>query len=115
MTAGYSFPSSARLTRKTDFDRVFRGPDTRLRIEPLRLLAVPNRMGGARLGLVVPKRVLKRAVDRNRVKRQLRESFRLARPKLPAWDIVVIVFAPGNTRRAADKLWQKAQKVQKVQ
>lgn len=109
MTAGYPFPRLARLTRKTDFDRVFRAPDTRLRIEPLRLLAVPNRMGGARLGLVVPKRVLKRAVDRNRVKRQLRESFRVARPRLPAWDIVVIVFAPGNARRAADKLWLKVQ------
>jgi len=66
-------------------------------------------MDGARLGLVVPKRILKRAVDRNRAKRQIRESFRLARPELPAWDIVVLVTGVGNVRAAADQLWQRVQ------
>ena len=75
---------------------------------PLRLLAVPNRMHGARLGLVVPKRVLKRAVDRNRAKRQIRESFRLARPGLPAWDIVVVVTRVGDVRRSVDRLMERA-------
>lgn len=80
-----------------------------MRQGPLRLLARPNRMDGARLGLVVPKRILKRAVDRNRAKRQIRESFRLARPELPAWDIVVLVTGVGNVRAAADQLWQRVQ------
>ncbi len=43
----------------------------------------------ARLGLVVGKKQLKRAVDRNRVKRVVREQFRLRRPSLPAVDLVV--------------------------
>lgn len=88
---------------------MFARPPTRMRQGPLRLLALPNRMHGARLGLVVPKRVLKRAVDRNRAKRQIRESFRLARPGLPAWDIVIIVTGIGDVRQAADQLWQRAQ------
>lgn len=43
----------------------------------------------ARLGLVVGKKLLKRAVDRNRVKRVVREQFRLRRAGLPAVDLVV--------------------------
>jgi len=42
----------------------------------------------ARLGLVVGKKFLKRAVDRNRCKRVLREQFRLRRAGLPAVDLV---------------------------
>lgn len=43
----------------------------------------------ARLGLVVGKKLLKRSVDRNRVKRIIREQFRLQRETLPACDLVV--------------------------
>lgn len=43
----------------------------------------------ARLGLAISKRCSKRAVDRNRIKRLIRESFRRARPGLPPVDIVV--------------------------
>ena len=43
----------------------------------------------ARLGLVVAKKLLKRAVDRNKVKRVVREQFRLRRAGLPAVDLVI--------------------------
>jgi len=36
-----------------------------------------NKFGSGRLAIAVPKKILKRAVDRNRVKRVIRESFRL--------------------------------------
>ena len=42
-----------------------------------------------RLGLVVAKKVAKRAHERNYMKRVLREWFRLHKPQLPAQDIVV--------------------------
>ena len=48
-------------------------------------------MRRARLGLIVGKRVDKRAVARNRIKRELREAFRLQKAQLPALDIVVQV------------------------
>lgn len=108
MTSAYGFPRTARILRRSEFDRVFAKPKTRMRQGPLRLLAVPNRMRGARLGLVVPKRILKRAVDRNRTKREIRESFRLARPTLPAWDIVVVLTARGDVRDSAEELWERA-------
>ena len=50
----------------------------------------------ARLGLIVSKRMLPRAVDRNRAKRVIRESFRHA-VELPAMDIVVRVAVPAAT------------------
>ena len=49
----------------------------------------PRPEGEARLGLVVGKKQLKRAVDRNRVKRIVRENFRLQRANLPAFDLVI--------------------------
>ena len=51
--------------------------------------------GGARLGLTVP-RAIGGAVVRNRIKRRLREAFRMRRSEFGAqWDIVL------NPRRAA--------------
>jgi ribonuclease P protein component len=46
----------------------------------------------ARLGLTMARRVAKNAVDRNRLKRLARESFR-TQPSLPAWDFVVLAKA----------------------
>lgn len=44
---------------------------------------------GPRLGLIIAKRFLPRAVDRNHLKRLIRESFRAQRPELPPTDIIV--------------------------
>lgn len=54
------------------------------------VLAVQSETETARLGLVVAKRNARRAVDRNRIKRLVRESFRLHRLELPPLDIVVL-------------------------
>lgn len=48
----------------------------------------------ARLGLIVPKRILSRSVDRNRIKRILREWFRSQHDRLQGKDCVVRVTAP---------------------
>ncbi len=54
----------------------------------------------ARLGLIIAKRQLKRAVDRNLVRRLIREHFRLLRPQLPARDLV---FRLANRPEALDR------------
>ncbi|MBS1141185.1 MAG: ribonuclease protein component [Proteobacteria bacterium] len=59
----------------------------------------------ARLGLVVGKKLLKRAVDRNLVKRIVREQFRLRRAGLPPVDLVVRLAtkpAPLDRRQVAE-------------
>jgi ribonuclease P protein component len=66
------------------------------------VMARPNQVGYPRLGMVVAKRLLARAVDRNRVKRCVRESFRQVLPDLPACDFVVRLIAkpvPGDEAR----------------
>ena len=90
-TAGEGFPRQVRLDRSRDYQRVFRSATVRGRHGALRLSAVANRMHTARLGLIVGKRALPRAHERNRARRVLRETFRRRRRGLPAMDIVVQV------------------------
>jgi ribonuclease P protein component len=52
-----------------------------------------NPLGVPRLGLIVPKRVFPRAVDRNRMKRVLRELFRAQQARLGSCDILIRVTA----------------------
>lgn len=56
------------------------------------MLGRSNARDIARLGLTISRRVAKRAVDRNRLKRLARESFRMQKA-LPAWDFVVMAKA----------------------
>ena len=68
----------------------------------------PDGENGARLGLVIGKKFVRRAVDRNQVKRVVRERFRCLRGDLPAVDVVVrlMVKSPRMDRKmlAADAL-----------
>ena len=52
--------------------------------------------------MIVAKRVLKRAVDRNETKRQIREAFRRRRSKLGDLDIVIQVGASPRNRDVLD-------------
>ena len=98
---GQALGRERRLGRPGEFDAVLQAPSVRLRRGPLWLAARPTDAGQARLGLIVGKRLLRRAVDRNRTKRLIRESFR-QRGDLPAMDIVVrVVGVRGKSRGAA--------------
>ncbi|MCY4026260.1 MAG: ribonuclease P protein component [Acidobacteria bacterium] len=101
MDSRRDFARASRLLRKKQFDEVLRGASVRTRRGPLRLAARDNELEMARLGLIVGKRMLRRAVDRNRTKRVIRESFRQA-GGLPAMDIVVHVAVPAAEVTAAD-------------
>ncbi|HVS24424.1 MAG TPA: ribonuclease P protein component [Gammaproteobacteria bacterium] len=83
-----AFSSRQRLHNPREFGRVFADP-VRSSDRFFTVLARANERGVARLGLTIARRVAKRAVDRNRLKRLARESFRTQR-SLPAWDFVVL-------------------------
>lgn len=85
----FGLPRSARLTRATEFRRVY-GRGQRARGRWLVVVALRRRAPGHRLGVAVSKEH-GRAVRRNKIKRILREAFRLERPELPgAFDVVLI-------------------------
>ncbi|GBD11493.1 Ribonuclease P protein component [bacterium HR23] len=76
-----------RLSRKRDFEFLHRrGRTYHGRFLSLRL--VRNNLGEVRVGFALAKR-LGKAVERNRLKRRLREGLRLS-PITPGWDILVI-------------------------
>jgi ribonuclease P protein component len=66
--------------------------------------AVATRMQSARLGLVVGKRALRRAHERNRAKRVLRDTFRRQREALPPMDIVILVTGDAGNRAFRESL-----------
>ncbi len=84
------FARRYRLTKTDEFSSVF-GFRRAIRGKLLMLHYQPRPAGqvSARLGLVVGKKLLKKAVDRNCLKRIVREQFRLQRSGLPACDLIV--------------------------
>lgn len=94
------FPRSARLLRPADFKQVLEGGKRR-RSTSFTGIERASSVGEARLGITASKKSLRRSIDRNRFKRIVRESFRLA-PALPAFDVVIMATpaARSTDRRA---------------
>lgn len=110
MPATRQFPRSARLLGGAQFKRVF---DQR-KAHANKLFRVHYAPAdAARLGIAVSRRVSLRAVVRNRIRRQIRESFRLNRAELAAMDYVVVAKPDAahatrpELRAALDQLWQR--------
>ncbi len=83
------FQKRARLLKPAEFSRVFKKA-YRSSDRLLTILAAPNDLTYPRLGLAISKKHARRAVDRNRIKRIVRESFRLHQKILPNADFVVM-------------------------
>lgn len=82
------FPRSARVRTRAEYAVVF--DDSRRCADPLMSLHLRKHEGPARLGMAVSRKVDKRAVGRNRIKRVLRETYRQLLPSLPGGDYVVV-------------------------
>ena len=72
---------------------MFRG-GRRFEASRLQLLAMPTTAASGRVGYVIGKKLLGRAVDRNRLKRMLREAVRNRRPAMNAFDLVIRLRQP---------------------
>lgn len=86
----FFFRPKHRLLNKVDFSQVFDQVDHRIGKGPILLLARKNQLEHPRIGLVVRKKFLKRAVDRNLLKRLARENFRLKQHELANLDIILM-------------------------
>ena len=88
-----SFCPNERLRKRSEFERVYAERFSRGN-RYMVVYIVPNNLAHSRLGLSVSKKV-GRSVVRNRVKRHLREAFRLNKHLLrPAQDVVAIARRP---------------------
>jgi ribonuclease P protein component len=106
------YPRAARLLRPDDFSALRRSGKR----FSLRFFQCEYRMTNApsaRLGMAVSRRISKRAVVRNRIRRQIRESFRLQRVVLPRCDVLIIARAGAAEqanpvlRSELETLWKK--------
>ncbi len=85
----HTFGKHERLRRRKDFELTFRH-GSRRHTKNFTIILRPNALQFSRLGVTVGKKV-GNAVKRNRVKRCLREFFRLHKHKLPpSHDLVII-------------------------
>jgi ribonuclease P protein component len=77
-----------RLRGPVQFAAVFRR-GRRFEGRRVQLIAAPAAGPVGRVGYVIATRQLKRAIDRNRLKRMLREAIRARRPEMNAFDMVL--------------------------
>jgi ribonuclease P protein component len=106
------FGAQLRLRSKLQFDAIY-ADGRRIDDRFFALRVKPNGLAHPRIGLAVAIKTAGNAVARNRIRRLVREAFRLAQHELPAVDIVVSAKfpareAPATTLRASlATLWQR--------
>lgn len=99
------FSRQLRLLTAKNYQAVFNGNPTKVTCPAFTLLAVDNSQSHSRLGLIVAKKNVRFAVDRNRLKRLTRESFRLNQTVLPHVDIVILA-RRGSSELSNEVLFQ---------
>ncbi|WP_317889675.1 ribonuclease P protein component [Spongiibacter pelagi] len=92
------FDKSLRLLNAQDYQSVFDNSTVKVSCAEFLFLAQQNQLDHPRLGLVIAKKNVRLAVQRNRLKRIIRETFRQEQSRLPAIDVIVLA------RRGADSL-----------
>lgn len=90
--ASSEFTVAHRLLREDRFDHVVH--ECNVADKYFKIFYAHNGEQNARLGIIASKRTLPRAVDRNKVKRMIREAFRRHGIKAKKLDIVVLVKIP---------------------
>lgn len=96
LTHNEKFQKSKRLLSSEEYKNVF-SESQRFVDRTLLIQVRPNDLGFPRLGLIIKKKHVKRATDRNRIKRVVREYFR-KNQDIQGLDIIV------TTREGAKQL-----------
>ncbi len=107
----HCFVKTQRLLKASDFKTVFEAP-VKSSDACFTILACRNQLTHARLGMAISRKVSKKAVIRNRIKRVLREYFRHHHAQLSGLDLVIMArpaLLPYPAPRlvlSLDKHWQ---------
>lgn len=107
------YPRQLRLLTAGDFQFVFDRAVIKVADPSILILARPNQLGHARIGFVISKKNVRQAVKRNRVRRIMRESFRLNQQAVPAVDMIILArpglgeLSSAQLHRLANKCWTR--------
>lgn len=107
-----SFGRKLRLLTASDYKAVFGKAEFKVSSPQLLILAIKSGYETPRLGLVIAKKHIRQAVQRNRIKRLLRESFRAHQHLLIELDIVILARSGADSLDnktfviLVEKLWQ---------
>lgn len=108
-----AFGKSSRLLNASDFQKVFDNPPFRASHKHFLILARHNGLAHSRVGLVIAKKNIRLAVNRNLIKRLIRESFRASQQNLGGIDAIVLARRGMDAlenpflRQQLDKQWLK--------
>ena len=106
------FKSRLRLKKPAEYKKVFANP-VKSSDSFFTLLAIQNDIDHPRLGLAITKKIIRKAVNRNMIKRVVRENFRNQQQSLGSLDIVVIARREAleasleALRKSLEKHWLK--------
>ena len=112
----YSFSPEVRIRCAADYKSVFDGALFKVHQPHFLFLAKCTEQPKSRLGIVVAKKKVRRAHERNRIKRIARESFRLHQQNLDLLDIVVMpkvgieAIPNAELHKQLEFAWQKLQR-----
>jgi ribonuclease P protein component len=112
-TRAATFTKAQRLLKPAEFKHVFDQRQSQHNAL-FGVYTARNTLNHARVGLVVSKKVSKRAVVRNKIKRLVRESFRLQQAALGSIDFVIVAKTPladvatDTITTTLQPLWSKA-------
>jgi ribonuclease P protein component len=98
--AEYGFARENRLVKKNNFDLVFK-KGVKKHTPFFMLIQSKNNLNIARLGISVAKRYVPKAIERNKIKRVVREQFRLHKKLLLGIDIIFIAHAKSRQTNAS--------------
>ena len=86
----FGFPKDSRLLTSSHFKAVFDSAQYKISCRHFLILAIDNETERGRLGMVIAKKHVSKAIHRNRIKRLIRNSFRNTARSLSGLDIVVL-------------------------
>ncbi len=107
--ASYTLEKEERLCSRKALEELFGGGRQSVSVFPIRAVFMPNGLESVRILVSVSKRYFKRAVKRNRIKRQLREAYRLQKDKLLPLDggLDIAFLWTSNEMLPTEKVFQK--------
>lgn len=111
-----NYPRELRLLTGGDFQKVFDAVDIKIPDQRILILSRANGLDHPRIGFIISKKNVRRAVKRNHVRRIMRESFRLNQERLPNYDLIIMArqgagdLSSEELHRLAKKCWSRLNK-----